>query len=190
MPTSVPQTPPLTQPLRRRSARMALTALTNIPTPSSWATISAPRCQPISTNCPSASPKILPTEKQPPPIPYAPSWSPACLSRARPVARSRQACPSTPLPVNSQARPASQAFTSRFPAVHGAPIHVGDPAALGIHDLQRPDFGDAVPIAPGEVPVFWACGVTPQAVIMQAKPVLALTHAPGHMFISERGDSP
>lgn len=80
-------------------------------------------------------------------------------------------------------------ITSRFPAVHGAPIHVGDPAALGIHDVQCPDFGDAVPVAPGEVPVFWACGVTPQAVIMQVKPALMLTHAPGHMFISDRRDS-
>jgi uncharacterized protein YcsI (UPF0317 family) len=68
-------------------------------------------------------------------------------------------------------------------------VHVGDPAALGIRDLQRPDFGDAVPVTPGEMAVFWACGVTPQAVMMQAKPVLALTHAPGHMFISDRRDS-
>jgi uncharacterized protein YcsI (UPF0317 family) len=80
-------------------------------------------------------------------------------------------------------------ITSRFPAVHGAPVHIGDPATLGIADLQRPDFGDAVPIASGEVPVFWACGVTPQAVIMQVKPELAITHAPGHMFITDRRDS-
>jgi uncharacterized protein YcsI (UPF0317 family) len=80
-------------------------------------------------------------------------------------------------------------ITSRFPAVHGAPVHIGDPAALGLRDLQRPDFGDAVPIAPGEVPVFWACGVTPQAVVMQVKPELAITHAPGHMFITDRRDS-
>ena len=80
-------------------------------------------------------------------------------------------------------------ITSRFPAVHGAPVHVGDPAALGIDDPQQPDFGDAVPIAPGEVPVFWACGVTPQAVIMQIKPELAITHAPGYMFITDRRDS-
>jgi uncharacterized protein YcsI (UPF0317 family) len=80
-------------------------------------------------------------------------------------------------------------ITSRFPAVHGAPVHVGDPAVLGIGNLQQPDFGDAVPIAPGEVPVFWACGVTPQAVIMQVKPELAITHAPGHMFITDRRDS-
>ena len=79
-------------------------------------------------------------------------------------------------------------ITSRFPAVHGAPVHIGDPAALGIHDLQQPDFGDAVPLAPGEVPVFWACGVTPQAVVMHVKPELAITHAPGYMFITDRRD--
>ena len=92
-----------------------------------------------------------------------------------------------PLPVHDVVRAVQ--ITSRFPAVHGAPIHVGDPAVLGIRDLQRPDFGDAVPVAPDEVPVFWACGVTPQAVVMQAKPALVLTHAPGHMFISDRRDS-
>jgi uncharacterized protein YcsI (UPF0317 family) len=92
-----------------------------------------------------------------------------------------------PMPAHDVVRAVQ--ITSRFPAVHGAPIHVGDPAVLGIRDMQRPDFGDAVPVAPGEVPVFWACGVTPQAVMMQAKPALALTHAPGHMFISDRRDS-
>lgn len=76
-------------------------------------------------------------------------------------------------------------ITGRYPGVHGAPVHVGDPAAIGIRDLGRPDFGDAVTIRPGEVPVFWACGVTPQAVAMQAKPPLMLTHAPGHMFITD-----
>ncbi|MGQ4810375.1 putative hydro-lyase [Candidatus Entotheonellaceae bacterium PAL068K] len=80
-------------------------------------------------------------------------------------------------------------ITSRFPAVHGSPVHVGDPAVLGICDLQQPDFGDAVPLAAGEVPVFWACGVTPQAVVMHIKPELAITHAPGYMFISDRRDS-
>ena len=80
-------------------------------------------------------------------------------------------------------------ITSRFPAVHGAPVHIGDPAVLGIVDLQRPDFGDPVPVDPGDVPVFWACGVTPQAVVMQAKPELVLTHAPGHMFITDRRES-
>ncbi len=80
-------------------------------------------------------------------------------------------------------------ITSRFPAVHGAPVHIGDPAVLGIRDVNRPDFGDPVPVAAGEVPVFWACGVTPQAVVMQVKPELVITHAPGHMFISDRRDS-
>ncbi|MCL6598587.1 MAG: putative hydro-lyase [Alicyclobacillus macrosporangiidus] len=78
--------------------------------------------------------------------------------------------------------------TSRFPAVHGAPVHIGDPAAIGIEDLSRPDFGDPVPIRPGEVPVFWACGVTPQAVAMHVKPELMITHAPGHMFITDVRD--
>jgi len=76
-------------------------------------------------------------------------------------------------------------ITGRYPGVHGSPIHVGDPAIIGIRDLGKPDFGDPVTIRPGEIPVFWACGVTPQAVAMQAKPPLMLTHAPGHMFITD-----
>jgi len=76
-------------------------------------------------------------------------------------------------------------ITSRYAWVHGAPIHVGDPSAIGIKDLRRPDFGDPVTTKKGEVPVFWACGVTPQAVVMKAKPDLCITHAPGHMFISD-----
>ena len=79
--------------------------------------------------------------------------------------------------------------TSRFPAVHGAPIHIGDPAAIGIRDIARPDLGDPVEIKPGEVPVFWACGVTPQAVAMASRPPLMMTHAPGHMFITDRRDA-
>ena len=78
--------------------------------------------------------------------------------------------------------------SGRFPAVHGAPVHVGDPAALGIRDLDRPDWGDPVTIRNGEVPVFWACGVTPQAVAMHAKPPLMITHAPGHMFVTDLRD--
>lgn len=74
---------------------------------------------------------------------------------------------------------------SRFAQAHGAPVHWGDPAALGIADLARPDFGDAVQIKPGEVPVFWACGVTPQAVVMNVRPPLAITHKPGHMFVTD-----
>ena len=76
--------------------------------------------------------------------------------------------------------------TSRYPLAHGAPIHFGDPAAIGIVDLTRPDFGDAITIRPDEVPVFWACGVTPQAVLMEAKPDLAITHSPGRMFVTDR----
>lgn len=78
--------------------------------------------------------------------------------------------------------------TSRFPSVHGAPIHIGNPEAIGIFDLHHPDFGDMVTIKDGEVPVFWACGVTPQAVVMNVKPDIAISHAPGHMFITDWTD--
>jgi uncharacterized protein YcsI (UPF0317 family) len=76
-------------------------------------------------------------------------------------------------------------ITSRYASVHGAPVHIGDPSAIGIRNLKKPDFGDPVTIKKGEVPVFWACGVTPQAVVMEAKPDLCITHTPGHMFISD-----
>jgi uncharacterized protein YcsI (UPF0317 family) len=75
--------------------------------------------------------------------------------------------------------------TARFPGAHGAPVHVGDPAPLGIVDLATPEWGDAAPIGPHEVPVFWACGVTPQAVALASKPSLMITHSPGHMFITD-----
>ncbi|MDR2662948.1 MAG: putative hydro-lyase [Treponema sp.] len=75
--------------------------------------------------------------------------------------------------------------TASMPRVHGAPVHIGDPGVIGIRDLGNPDFGDAVTIKPGEVPVFWACGVTPQSAIMSAKPSFAITHAPGHMLITD-----
>ncbi len=88
-------------------------------------------------------------------------------------------------PIPAGLVPRAVQVTGRYPGVHGAPVHLGDPTQIGIRDLQRPDFGDAVTIRPGEVPVFWACGVTPQAVAMQAKPPLMLTHAPGHMFITD-----
>jgi uncharacterized protein YcsI (UPF0317 family) len=77
-------------------------------------------------------------------------------------------------------------ISARFPSMHGAPVHIGDPAALGIADLGAPDFGDPVTIEADEVPVFWACGVTPQAVVVGAKPSLAIFHNPGHMFITDR----
>ncbi len=76
-------------------------------------------------------------------------------------------------------------ITARFPGVHGAPVHVGNPAALGIADLARPDYGDPVTVYEGEAPVFWACGVTPQAVALESKPALMITHAPGHMFLTD-----
>ncbi|MCB2216888.1 MAG: putative hydro-lyase [Desulfobulbaceae bacterium] len=79
-------------------------------------------------------------------------------------------------------------ITGRYPAVHGAPVHHGNPAAIGIGDLSRPDFGDPVPVRDGEVPVFWACGVTPQAALMNVAPELAITHAPGYMFVSDYRD--
>ena len=78
---------------------------------------------------------------------------------------------------------------SRFPRAHGAPVHFGDPAAIGIRELGRPDFGDPVELQPGEIPIFWACGVTPQAVAMEAKPPLLITHKPGHMFVTDLRDT-
>ena len=78
--------------------------------------------------------------------------------------------------------------TERFRRAHGAPLQVGDPGQLGIADLERPDYGDPVPIHPGDVPVFWACGVTPQAAAEAARIELMITHAPGHMFITDLRD--
>lgn len=80
-------------------------------------------------------------------------------------------------------------ITSRFPAVHGAPVHFGAPAQIGIDDLSRPDFGDPVDIRPGETPVFWACGVTPQVALRQARLPLVITHSPGCMFVTDRRDA-
>jgi uncharacterized protein YcsI (UPF0317 family) len=77
-------------------------------------------------------------------------------------------------------------LTSRYPLAHGAPVHLGDPDAIGIPDVMRPDFGDAVTIRTGEIPVFWACGVTPQAALMEAKPEFAITHSPGCMFVTDQ----
>ncbi|MER9058430.1 putative hydro-lyase [Mesorhizobium sp. M0910] len=80
-------------------------------------------------------------------------------------------------------------ITGRFPSVHGAPIHVGEPDAIGIANIANPDYGDAVTIRPGEVPVFWACGVTPQAAIVRAKPEISITHAPGHMLVTDMSNA-
>ena len=100
---------------------------------------------------------------------------------------------SGPMVVSMRPIPSEQVIrvvqiTSRFPAVHGAPVHIGDPAAIGILDLSKPDMGDPNEIREDEVPVFWACGVTPQAVAMNSKPPLMITHSPGHMFITDMVD--
>lgn len=97
---------------------------------------------------------------------------------------------SGPLVVSMRAMPAADAIEAikicdRFPLAHGAPVHLGDPAQIGIADIMTPDFGDAPDIRDGDIPVFWACGVTPQAAIMAARPALAITHAPGHMLVTD-----
>jgi uncharacterized protein YcsI (UPF0317 family) len=79
-------------------------------------------------------------------------------------------------------------ITTRFHLTHGAPVHLGDPAAIGIKDISRPEFGDAVAIRPGEIPVFWACGVTSQLAATSTSLPLVITHAPGHMFVSDLRD--
>lgn len=76
-------------------------------------------------------------------------------------------------------------ITSRFPGVHGAPVHIGKPELIGIHDVTRPDYGDPVEMLDDELPVFWACGVTPQAAVMEARPSFCITHAPGSMLITD-----
>jgi uncharacterized protein YcsI (UPF0317 family) len=80
-------------------------------------------------------------------------------------------------------------ITSRFPTVHGAPVHLGKPELIGIADIGKPDYGDAVEVREDELPVFWACGVTPQAVIAAAKPSFAITHAPGCMLVTDLRNS-
>lgn len=99
-----------------------------------------------------------------------------------------------PMVVSMRPLTPAQAVTAtricaRFPRAHGPPVHFGDPTAIGIRDAARPDFGDPVEIRPGEVPVFWACGVTPQAVVMTAKPEFVITHKPGHMFLTDLEDT-
>jgi uncharacterized protein YcsI (UPF0317 family) len=88
-------------------------------------------------------------------------------------------------PIPYELVPKAVQITAAMPRVHGAPVHIGDPAAIGIADLARPDYGDAVTVKPGEVPVFWPCGVTPQNAVMRSKPSLAITHAPGHMLLTD-----
>jgi uncharacterized protein YcsI (UPF0317 family) len=80
-------------------------------------------------------------------------------------------------------------ITSRFPSVHGAPVHIGLPELIGIKDINKPDYGDAVPIGKDELPVFWACGVTPQAAVAAVKPDFCITHAPSSMLITDLRNS-
>ncbi|KAJ3309927.1 hypothetical protein HDU93_005476 [Gonapodya sp. JEL0774] len=80
-------------------------------------------------------------------------------------------------------------ITAKLPQVHGAPVHLGDPAQIGIEDLGEPDFGDAVEVLPGEMPVYWACGVTPQAVVLASRPELCITHSPGSMLVTDVKES-
>jgi uncharacterized protein YcsI (UPF0317 family) len=120
------------------------------------------------------------------------------LGRNVPMFQTNVACQSAgkfhgPLVVSMRPLRPAQAIkavqiTSQFPDVHGAPIHIGLPHDIGIADLQSPDFGDAVPVEADELPVFWACGVTPQAALMAAKPKFAITHSPGCMFVSDLKD--
>lgn len=88
-------------------------------------------------------------------------------------------------PIPESLVPKAVLITGAMPKVHGAPIQIGNPEAIGITDLEHPDYGEMVTIHPGEVPVFWPCGVTPQNVIMASKPEFVITHAPGHMLITD-----
>jgi uncharacterized protein YcsI (UPF0317 family) len=119
------------------------------------------------------------------------------IERGHNVSMYRTNIPTTPagrfggtLVVSMRPMPAAQAIraiqiTSRFPNVHGAPVHFGDPALIGIRDIHAPEFGDPTEILPGEVPVFWACGVTPQSAIRAGKPRFALAHKPGCMLVTD-----
>src|SRR5262249_57598393 len=95
-------------------------------------------------------------------------------------------------PVAVSMRPLSPAnaeraveITSRYPRAHGAPVHIGDPSKIGIADIGHPFAGDRIEVRPDELPVFWACGITPQAAVLAAKPPLCITHAPGHMLVTD-----
>lgn len=80
-------------------------------------------------------------------------------------------------------------ITTRYPQVHGSPVHFGNPALIGISDILSPDYGDAVSVRENDVPVFWACGVTPQQVLIDAGVEFAITHSPGHMLVTDMPDS-
>lgn len=92
-------------------------------------------------------------------------------------------------PYRAEEIPLAVAVSGRYPTMHGAPVHVGDPESLGIRSLEEPEFGEAISMQEDQSPVFWACGVTPQAVAMRARPPFMITHSPGHMFITDRLNS-
>ena len=106
------------------------------------------------------------------------------LRRPKPIKSGKPGGAPTCTPASRQ-RATVLAITAQMPRVHGMPVQIGFPEAIGIRDLAHPDYGDAVTIREGEVPVFWPCGVTPQAVVMHSKPPFVITHAPGHMFITD-----
>ena len=108
--------------------------------------------------------------------------------RCRPAARLSGPLVVSMRPVPAHLIPTAVQVTSRFPAVHGAPVHVGNPELVGITDIGRPDFGEPSTVAPGEIPVFWACGVTPQVAMMESRPPFAISHSPGHMLVTDVPD--
>jgi uncharacterized protein YcsI (UPF0317 family) len=117
------------------------------------------------------------------------------LGRNVPMFRTNVACQpagrfSGPLVVSMRPLKPADAIRSieisaQFKESHGAPVHIGFPDQIGIQDLNRPDYGDSVPVHADELPVFWACGVTPQAALLEARPPFAITHAPGCMFLTD-----
>ncbi|TDU90448.1 uncharacterized protein YcsI (UPF0317 family) [Kribbella voronezhensis] len=111
------------------------------------------------------------------------------LTECRPAGRLRGPLVVSMRPIPAGLVATAVQVTARMPRVHGAPVHIGSPADLGIADLARPDFGEPVYAEPGDVPVFWGCGVTPQAALMDSRPPFAITHAPGHMFVTDVPDS-
>ncbi|MFI0741801.1 putative hydro-lyase [Streptomyces sp. NPDC021100] len=108
--------------------------------------------------------------------------------QCRPAGRLRGPLVVSMRPVPAGLVATAHRLTALMPAVHGAPVHAGDPAELGIADLARPDFGDPCTAHEGDVPVFWACGVTPQAALAASAPPFAITHAPGHMLVTDVRD--
>ncbi|MET7703846.1 putative hydro-lyase [Streptomyces sp. NPDC005485] len=108
--------------------------------------------------------------------------------RCRPAGRLHGPMVVSMRPVPPEHLAAAIRESSLLPAVHGSPVHCGEPSVLGIEDLSRPDFGDPVDLAPDDIPVFWACGVTPQAAVMASRPPFAITHAPGQMFVTDTRD--